>query len=44
LKEANESFDTDAIIAAQEALLEAKLEMRDAEKFKVPLYKSIRMR
>jgi hypothetical protein len=35
LKEANESFDTDAIIAAQEALLEAKLEMRDAEKFKV---------
>jgi hypothetical protein len=35
LKEANESFDTDAIIAAQEALLEAKLEMRDAEKFRV---------
>jgi hypothetical protein len=35
LKEANESFDTDAIIAAQEALLEAKLEMRDAERFRV---------
>ena len=35
LKEANESFDADAIIAAQEALLEAKLEMRDAEKFRV---------
>tara|TARA_R110000803_G_scaffold88314_3_gene155318 strand:+ start:1076 stop:2023 length:948 start_codon:yes stop_codon:yes gene_type:complete len=35
LKEANESFDPDAIIAAQEALLEAKLEMRDAEKFRV---------
>jgi hypothetical protein len=35
LKEANESFDTDAIITAQEALLEAKLEMRDAERFRV---------
>ena len=35
LKEANESFDPDAIIAAQEALLEAKLEMRDAERFRV---------
>ena len=35
LKEANESYDPDAIIAAQEALLEAKLEMRDAEKFRI---------
>lgn len=35
LKEANESYDPDAIIAAQEALLEAKMEMREAEKFKI---------
>jgi hypothetical protein len=34
LKEANESFDTDAIIAAQEALLEAKLKLKAAENFK----------
>ena len=34
LKEANESYDPDAIIAAQEALFEAKLKMRDAEKFR----------
>ena len=34
LKEANESYDTDAIIAAQEALLEAKLKLRAAENFK----------
>ena len=34
LKEANESYDTDAIIAAQEALLEAKLKLKAAENFK----------
>jgi hypothetical protein len=34
LKEANEAYDTDAIIAAQEALLEAKLKLRAAENFK----------
>jgi hypothetical protein len=33
-KAAQESFDADAILAAQEALLEAKIKMRDAEKFK----------
>jgi hypothetical protein len=33
-KAAQESFDSDAILAAQEALLEAKIAMRDAEKFK----------
>jgi hypothetical protein len=33
-KAAQESFDTDAILAAQEALLEAKIKMRDAEKFR----------
>jgi hypothetical protein len=33
-KAAQESFDSDAILAAQEALLEAKIKMRDAEKFK----------
>jgi len=33
-KEAQESFDSDAILAAQEALLEAKIKMRDAEKFR----------
>ena len=35
LKEANESYDTDAIIAAQEALLEAKIKAKAAENFKV---------
>ena len=34
LKEANESYDTDAIIAAQEALLEAKLKLKAAENFR----------
>jgi hypothetical protein len=33
-KEAQESFDSDAILAAQEALFEAKIKLRDAEKFK----------
>ena len=33
-KAAQESFDSDAILAAQEALFEAKIKMRDAEKFK----------
>lgn len=33
-KAAQESFDSDAILAAQEALLEAKIKMRDAEKFR----------
>lgn len=33
-KAAQESFDADAILAAQEALLEAKIKLRDAEKFK----------
>jgi len=36
LKEANEAYDTDAIIAAQEALLEAKLKVRAAENFRAP--------
>ena len=36
LKEANEAFDTDAIIAAQEALLEAKMKVKAAENFKAP--------
>lgn len=36
LKEANEAYDTDAIIAAQEALLEAKLKLKAAENFKPP--------
>ena len=33
-KAAQESFDSDAILAAQEALLEAKIKLRDAEKFR----------
>ena len=33
LREANEAYDTDAIIAAQEALLEAKLKLKAAENF-----------
>jgi hypothetical protein len=36
LKEANEAFDTDAIIEAQEALLEAKMKVKAAENFKAP--------
>jgi len=36
LREANEAYDTDAIIAAQEALLEAKLKLKAAENFKPP--------
>ena len=35
LREANESYDTDAIIAAQEALLEAKIKSKAAENFRV---------
>ena len=35
-KAAQEAFDTDAILAAQEALLEAKLRLDDAKKFKAP--------
>jgi hypothetical protein len=34
LREANEAYDTDAIIAAQEALLEAKLKLKAAENFR----------
>ena len=34
LKAANEAFDTDAIIAAQEALMEAKLKVQQAKTFK----------
>ena len=34
LKEAQESFDTDAIIAAQEALAEAKYRVEEAKRFK----------
>ena len=34
LKEAQESFDTDAIIAAQEALAEAKYKAEEAKRFK----------
>ena len=34
LKAAQEAFDTDAIIAAQEALAEAKWELQDAKKYK----------
>ena len=36
LREANEAYDTDAIIAAQEALLEAKLKLKAAENFRPP--------
>lgn len=36
LKAAQEAYDTDAIIAAQEALAEATWEMRDAKKFAPP--------
>ena len=36
LKAAQESFDTDAIIAAQEALTDAKMKVRDAKNFKAP--------
>lgn len=36
LKAAQEAFDTDAIIAAQEALAEATWEVRDAKNFKAP--------
>ena len=35
-KAAQEAFDTDAILAAQEALFEAKLRLDDAKKFKAP--------
>jgi len=34
LREANESYDTDAIIAAQEALFEAKIKAKAAENFR----------
>ena len=34
LKEATEAFDTDAVIEAQEALLEAKLKLQSAKNFK----------
>jgi len=34
LKEATESYDSDAIQAAQEALIEAKMKMQDAKNFK----------
>jgi len=34
LKEATEAFDTDAIIAAQEALMEARLEVEQAKNFR----------
>ncbi len=34
LRQANEAFDTDAIIAAQEALMEAKLKVQQAKSFK----------
>jgi hypothetical protein len=36
LREANEAFDSDAAVAAQEELLEAKLKLRDAENVRVP--------
>ena len=36
LKEATEAFDTDAIIAAQEALLEAKMKVASAKNFRAP--------
>ena len=36
LKEATEAFDTEAIIAAQEALMEAKLKVQAATNFKAP--------
>jgi len=35
LREANEAYDTDAIIAAQEALLEAKMKAKAAENFRI---------
>jgi hypothetical protein len=35
-KAAQESFDTDAILAAQEALLEAKLKLQQAQNFRPP--------
>lgn len=36
LKEANEAFDSDAAVAAQEELMEAKLKLREAENFRPP--------
>ena len=35
-KAAQEAFDTDAILAAQEALLDAKIRLDEAKKFKAP--------
>ena len=40
LKAATEAFDTDAVIEAQEALLEAKLKLQSAKKSKTYLQKS----
>lgn len=43
-KAAQESFDTDAILAAQEALFDAKSKLQQAQNFRPPLYKQKKVR